>query len=79
VKRLSKKRREAIVLCGGLVEDRGELLAGMSLRMGGPVTEGELRRAFQWALRWSRRQAASFERKLRTARTKSGADRGAAG
>jgi len=81
--RLSKKRREAIILCfvrttkGCLVEDLGKLLAAMGARLGGPVTESELRRAIQWGLRQSRRSGAAFERRLREERQRL-ADGGAA-
>ena len=50
MRRLTRRRREAIVLAyvlttrGRLPTHLGELLAAMSSRMGGPVTEDEVRR-----------------------------------
>jgi DNA-binding transcriptional regulator YdaS (Cro superfamily) len=58
-----------------LVENLGELLAKMAALMGGPVTEEELRAAIAWSLRRSKRAGALFERRLRAAKTISGADR----
>src|SRR5215471_2979499 len=83
MRRLSRRRKEQIVMAyvlatgGRLPTHLGELLRAMRRRMG-PVTEEELRRAIAWSLAQSRRSGAAFERKLRAARTMSGADRGAA-
>jgi hypothetical protein len=71
--RLSKKRRERIVMAyvlatrGRLPTDLGELLAKMREHVP-DLTGDDLRKAFAWVLRWSRRSAASFERKLRLSR-----------
>jgi len=80
MRRLMRRRKEQIVMAyvlatgGRLPTHLGELLRAMRERMG-DVSEDEVRRAIAWSLRRSRRQAALFERRLRTQRL---ADRGAA-
>ena len=72
--RLSRKRREAIILCfvrvtgGGLVADLGALLASMREHVP-DVTEAEVRKSIAWSLRQSRRSGLEFERRLRGRRS----------
>jgi 3-methyladenine DNA glycosylase AlkD len=82
--RLSRKRREAIILAfvrvtkGYPVRSLSGLLAALREHVA-DVTEAEVRKSIAWSLRQSRRSGALFERKLRAARTMSGADCGVSG
>jgi len=83
MRRLSRKRKERIILAyvlttrGRLPTHLGELLNAMSSRMGGPVSEAEVRKAIKWSLAQSRRSGAAFQRRLREERQRM-ADGGAA-
>src|SRR5262245_66462464 len=64
-RRLSKARKEQIVLAyvlttrGVLPDDLDKLLRSIRERVGGDVTEHDVRKAIKWALRQPRPRAAS--------------------